>query len=1257
MAFTHPEILDYLYQDKDEQKELESLINGLVNDLDVNYILIDSKQKKIINLYRKNEFCLLFSENQEHQISSENCMISLNKAFGRCLKSGEPEYFTCLMASNYCLYPITLLGKIIGILILGPFNKPLCTTPKKLQSLLKQHNKSEQQFYDFRTKTISDEQAIFEKSSQIASILKYYFINNLIKDIITYQQNALDDLITTDITNEEFYGKIIKNVLFSAFADNILLFQANISNENNCVLDCVYSSNDNIENEKYNKLCNEIFSKEKLLIITDKEDLDKLLGENNYKGSQMAAVTFNTNKNQALFLCYFFETEKKIFIKNEINYLNQISLFYFLIIERSIKVSGQKKIFTEISVSQKELRDNIAEMGRVISSALDLEQLLKLILEFAIKITKSNAGSIYLIENKVLTSHAAIGLKNIETKGAILPQLRKSIVGWEKDRGITTQHSPFNAVSLEASHDEQEFKTYLGLPILYKDNSMGVLNIYSSEKKKFTSAQIELLYVFVKHAALAINNIQIFHQEKQRAKEATNLYKAMRAIGQSVEIEDLLGLSAYHLTQIAEVDRILIFLKDEDKRNYKIRKTYGLTVDQEEFFSFVHIPLSGENAPDKSFWDGLEQGRPLLLTSPPGNCKPIQRLFEIFPTNSCVIVPLLIKDNLLGLIYLDDSQITQYFTDSQMKMIMSIALQLAMAIQRILLIKQLEENFHHLKALYQVFTAVTGTLSQEKLVKLIVEKTLQLLRINSSALLLKSPETDDYSLAYYKGIPESLQNVDLLMNIARYSLKKKVPSVFYVNEDLKWREIRDLFAGSGLAGVLVTPLIYKKEVDGIILAFSPTEYQFSDQHVRLMISFANQIGIAMDNIRLYGIIKNKVHELASLFEVAKAITSTLQFEKVLEEIVENVCKVMKVDACSIMLLKENKQHLQVISAKGLGAHHFKRNIALEKGTAGMAVKTGRPMLLRDKSDTAGKYSFPKSVLKDGLRTILSVPLHARGKIIGLINTYMKEIYSHSQAEIDLLQTLANQAAIAMENARLYKEQTDIANIIQKNLIPQEKIKFPGIDVGYKYIPSEELSGDYYDLIPTSEHTFSLAIADVAGKGTQAAIYTARAKYILKSLAIAKISPEHILEMTNKIMYAETEKEKFVSLFLAEANLKTMELTFCSAGHEPPVYYDSRNRKSKLLFSDGLLVGIEPDVTYKKKKITIAEGDIIVLYTDGISEARNPSGEFFGSNRLLEIVKDNTELSAQNLTNKIYNTVKKFTMRNINDDFTLLLVKF
>jgi len=912
----------------------------------------------------------------------------------------------------------------------------------------------------------------------------------------------------------------------------------------------------------------------------------------------------------------------------------------------------------QLERSREEIWSYFNQVGAAMSSALNLNQLLRMIVSLCIRVTQAQGGSLYLIENQRLHQRVVIGPESAQDVAGKV-QVRESLVGWGAENELRVSLSTAN-VSQPARR--MEVGAFLGVPLIIKDEVKGQLNIYSTDRREFSDEEVGLLSTFARQAALAIENAQIFEFESQRAREATALYKAARAIALSPSLDDVLDISTYQLLRITEADRCLIFLTNNRRSGFRLARSAGLSTEQETFFAYYRF-TPAQFSPE--IWESLSNGRQLYLTSPPTNCPALSRLFTLLPTNACLLVPLLAKETLLGLIVLDDSKITRYFDASQVRMVMTLSIQIATAVQKARLMGQLEENFEQLKALHQVSTGVTGTLSLPRVLGLVIDKACELLG-NPSCALMVQMSGNGLRLQGSRDVPGPLAGEDLQNLIASLAAVRKRPATFYIQADedrprdtdeiAAHDRVGDALARSGLGGVLAVPLIARRKIVGVLNLFAQPGRHFSAAEIRLIRSFANQAAAALENARLHDIVKNKMHELAALFEIGKTITSTLQVDRVLEAIRDNVHQVMNADACAIMLLDPVRRQLTVKTAVGLGPQHEARTIRLGRGIAGVAAKTGRPMILIDE-EGAGSRKFPESVRRDGLRTILSVPMSARGRIVGLINVYYRKIHYHELAEISLLTTLSSQAAVAIENASLYQEKHKVSEMLRNMLLPQETFHHPRLEVGHKFISSLELSGDYYDVVFDGDDRAVFCMADVAGKGPRAAMYAARAKYILKSYIAARYPPSRVLSMLNRIIVPETESDMFITLFCAEVDLAKGRLRYGSAGHEPPLLWRAAEKKCSLLKPRDILVGVSRDYAYRQRTVDIARGDLLIIYTDGVTEAR-PMGEAsqFGLDRLQEMVANGAHLPAQVLANRITNAVIRHCRKKLNDDFSLMVVR-
>ena len=848
---------------------------------------------------------------------------------------------------------------------------------------------------------------------------------------------------------------------------------------------------------------------------------------------------------------------------------------------------------------------SLTEVGAALTTALNLEDLSRLILEVSAKLVNAHHGTIKLIEGQ------------------------QEVLKFSLER---------NAHPSESG--------YFYLPIARHGRLKALLTL-AREPEELSTDLVNVLHQFADQAAMAIENAQIFEWEQERAREATALYQAARTIEEAQELDDILGSATEVFTRLAGVDRCIILLKDSRKSFFAVASAAGLSPDQEQFFSTFRLSISRLSTKNKQ---SLFQGTPIHFTSAPEEGSGFEKFTTLLPSYSCLILPLKSQDRLLGLIFLDSSKGAHHFSSANVRQLLTLSLQLANAIQRASLIQKLQENLGPLKALYQVSTAITGTLSLPRVIRLIVDQAVELLDSVSCALLVLDETGESFRIETSGPDNEAFQQPSFQARMAKQSVESKKPHAHYIDQDDTDESVRNELVAHNFGGLLSVPLIAKKRMVGVLNCFVPPRIRFRQQEIRLIKGFANQAAIAVDNARLHGMIRFKMNELGTLFEVSKAVTSTLQLTRVLEEIVYHVRTILNAEACVLMLKEGN--HLKVKAIKGLEPEQHKESISVGEGPAGGAVKTGQTLVYHEEKPLP--ITDPNTIIRTGL----SVPIKTRGNIIGLINVYYKDYVDHTPAQLSLLSTLCGQAAVAIENARLFADKEQVTELLRSSLIPDEKMSFKNLTIGHRFIPSMDLSGDYYDLIPLGEKKCAFVIADVSGKGPEAAIQTIRAKHVIRSYASAGYGPAKILSMLNHhVLKSSSEMTRAVTVFYAEADLEEMRLTYASAGHEQPLYWQGSDLEADLLEADGIMIGAWAEAEFEEKSLTIQPGSWLLMYTDGLTEARSPSGEFFGLERIKTILEKHEGNSAQRLVNRLYSRIRKFTRERITDDFSLLAVRF
>jgi sigma-B regulation protein RsbU (phosphoserine phosphatase) len=309
----------------------------------------------------------------------------------------------------------------------------------------------------------------------------------------------------------------------------------------------------------------------------------------------------------------------------------------------------------------------------------------------------------------------------------------------------------------------------------------------------------------------------------------------------------------------------------------------------------------------------------------------------------------------------------------------------------------------------------------------------------------------------------------------------------------------------------------------------------------------------------------------------------------------------------------------------------------------------------------------RSLIENNIFTI--IPMILNSKVIGLLLFGLK----HSGAQfagkdLELLFAAANQAAISIENARLYLSEAnklrierdlDLARKIQQSLLPKCNPNVNGLDICGQMVPAMQVGGDYYDLIPISPTKLFVIVGDVSGKGLSASLYMTKLQTMMQVACVDNRSPRDILIEINRNLYVSMEKDWFVTITLALFDLEKNIVRVCRAGHAPLLA--ASNGTVSAYRTQGIGVGLEKgtifDRTLVEEEISLTSGKIFAFYSDGITEAINEKEEFFGEDKLSDLLKGKTNIPSTILMDEIWESLKQFRGKaEQNDDMTMVLVK-
>ena len=398
-----------------------------------------------------------------------------------------------------------------------------------------------------------------------------------------------------------------------------------------------------------------------------------------------------------------------------------------------------------------------------------------------------------------------------------------------------------------------------------------------------------------------------------------------------------------------------------------------------------------------------------------------------------------------------------------------------------------------------------------------------------------------------------------------------------------------------------------------------------------------------------------------LLEVNKIITSSLNLNTVLSSIMDAITRFVQPDASTIFLVDEINQELKHQYMHGYDENEIKKlRIKLNQGIVGKAIQSGLAYNIPDVEKSKDYCELRKST-----KAQLTIPLYSGEKAIGAISLESDKLNYFTEQDMALLKTFAGHASIAINNAWLYKNviekkklESDLLNAsqVQQSLLQKRAPYLAGIELIISNIPCKLVGGDFYDIQKLDKNNFILSIGDVSGKGSPGALLMAVVMAGLRSFYKQVYSVCEIVARLNNLMTDATSTSSYATVFLAIVDYEKKEIVYTNAGHNPPLLI-RKNGEVERLSGGGIVVGFRNDMDYQQLSAQLNEGDIVILFTDGLEEAMNSQKEEFGIERVLELIKENHELPLSQLKQQILQKVRTFTgIHEFDDDLTFILMR-
>jgi len=410
-------------------------------------------------------------------------------------------------------------------------------------------------------------------------------------------------------------------------------------------------------------------------------------------------------------------------------------------------------------------------------------------------------------------------------------------------------------------------------------------------------------------------------------------------------------------------------------------------------------------------------------------------------------------------------------------------------------------------------------------------------------------------------------------------------------------------------------------------------------------------------------------KLLALYGITQKLNSSLELETILNNMIDSA-----IDFCSasrgFVILFNKKGELEIKIARRMNMEESEANnlMNISKSIAVKVAKTGEPIVTENAYNDV-RFSAAESVISHQISSsIVCLPLISKGIALGAmyLDSNVKE-GTLDDGEMDFLMALANQAALAIENARLYQEELKrehikhellISSKIQEKILPDNFPSIKGMQIFGKSIPAKEVGGDYFNVFHIDdENKLIFCIADVSGKSISAAIVVSMFHSMIRVMIESRIAVSLIFEKINNAIIADIYEGMYITGFICSINIQSGEYEFVNAGHNPPIHIKCGEKKIIKLESGGTPLGMFENALYKKGKGKLEENDSIFCYTDGVTECLDKKNRMFGNKQLLKFLKETSRYSSEEIIKLLFKALELYSKgAEQNDDITALCVK-
>lgn len=887
-----------------------------------------------------------------------------------------------------------------------------------------------------------------------------------------------------------------------------------------------------------------------------------------------------------------------------------------------------------------------------VSAQVSAFQPLRDLFEQFVTLTKETFGYYYVGIFVVDGERLVVGATTDPSLQGLVIEPGQGMVGWAARQG-----KPALAGNVEQDPRYRQVgilpqtRSEVAIPLKIEDRVVGVLDVQGDRLDAFSRDDVLLLETLASQVAIAIEQAETYETERQLAQRLETLVQVNQAVVSILDLDDLLERLVELISEAFGFERVHIFIRVGDILVFRAGvgpNSVRWLINELSYGIDEHglIPKVARTA------------KPLLI----GDVREAAdyRVREgLEDTRSEMAIPIQMAGRVMGVLDVQSDQ-PDAFSDEECVLMQSLADSAAVAIRNAALYANERRRRNLADTLREVSATLASELDTDGVIAEVLEGLRRVTALNTAAVWLFDENTDMMIIYATRG-----------PNLEGY-IGHRVPLEDFAVEaeeaENGIRRIHQSLLGLSADQPLITvPLAVGGRLIGYLIAEQRYAWLQTTDDVEIISAFASQAAIAISNARLYAAQQIEAYVTTVLLQVAEAVNAQAEEGAALETIARLTALLAGVSRCLILRWEPEEKAYYLSAQYGVARDRYTALLGLP------ILAEDYPLLdllsVTDQPLGAGQgYQLP---VPDAIAALLPTtavmcfPLLAKSGTVGLLIVDDPR-KSNNPRLMSILAGISHQTATVLETARLQtsaterrrlEQELEVARSIQASFIPDTAPEVPGWELAAVWRAARQVSGDFYDFVPLPDGRWGLLIADVADKGTPAALFMAVCRTLLRAAAVSQGSPARTLMQVNELLLSDAETDLFVTVFYAVWDPQSGTVTYASGGHNPPLLMRAGGEEIVELDSRGIALGVIRDIELEEHTITLKPGDMLVSYTDGVTEAMKANYAEWGVERLRETLAEAAYHDADATLRHILHKVDGFVAGAAqSDDLTMWILR-